>query len=96
MDLSVHSQMMLHHKTLRRLFIAPGRLTHIGPESRSTIIERLLLICSPPVSHLWKREIHHSAVSAPWPRHIIALSCGHILHEITETVRLTPLFLIGL
>ena len=96
MDFVMHTEMVLHHQTLRRLFVAPCRLSHVGPESGSTVVQWLLLICSPPVGYLRNSEIHDSAVSTPWPWHVIAFACGDILHEITETVGFRPLGLVAL
>ena len=64
-NLIMHAQMVFHHQAFRLLLIAPGRFTHISPETGNAIINGLLLISSPPVCHSRKGEVHYATITTP-------------------------------
>ena len=90
-DFRMHAVVVLHVEPFDGLFVAPGRLSHISPEPGCTIVQRFLLVCSPPCGNFRIGEIHDSAVPAPRPWHVIALACPDILHEVAKAVSLFPL-----
>ena len=96
MDFIVHAQMMFHHKAFGLLLIAPCRFAHIRPEAGDAVINRLLLICSPPVGYGGQGKVHYSAVASPGPGHVVTLAVGTVFHKVTQTVGFFPLLLVGL
>ena len=96
MDFIVHTEMVLHHQAFRLLLVTPGRFTHVCPEAGDTIVNRFLLISSPPVGYGRQGKVHHSAVSTPRPGHIVAFAVRIVLYKIAQTVCFFPLFFVGL
>src|SRR5690554_7063401 len=96
MDLVVHPDMVLHMEAVEILLVAPCRLAHIRPETMRPVVQRFLLVFTPPVGHLGNGKIHHAAIAAPRPRHIVRFTGTGILHEIAKLVGFFPLFLIDL
>ena len=96
MYFAVHTQMVLHHKAVHIFFVAPCRLAHVSPETTDSVINRLLLICSPPVCNSGFCKIDNATISTPRPRHIVGLASRRIRHEISQTVGFFPLFFVRL
>ena len=96
MDFIVHTQIVFHDETFRLLFVTPGRFAHVRPEAGDTVVNRFLLIGSPPIGYGRQGEIHHSTVTTPRPGHIVAFTVRAVLYKITQTISFFPLLFISL
>ena len=94
--LVVHAQVVLHREAFRLVFVAPGRLAHVCPKAGDAVVQGFLLQLSPPVGHAGTGKVHHAAVTAPGPGHVVGLARQGVRHEVTEAVGLLPLGAVGL